>query len=581
MSKTLTEYTGLLSKYLAPQWRRVLLLALIVFAGIALSLYNPQILKYFIDSATTGAPLQSLIGAGVLYTLIAIVGQLATVAESYIGENIGLIATNQMRADLTLHALSLDPSFHNAHTPGEMIERVDGDVATLGNFFSRFVIRIVANGLLLIGVLILLFQIDWRVGASLCLFTAISFIGLSALNKTSSRLWTAVREATAQLFGFLEERVAGTEDIRSNGGTPYVMRRFAEHSRNLLRKTAPAAIVGSSTWSVTNFMFAAGTVTALALGIMLFSAGTITIGTIFLMYSYTELLSRPIEQISRQMQDLQLASAGITRIRQIFQMRSAIVEQPSAGLPDGPLAVEFDNVVFGYEGEESVVRHLSFRVEPGERLGLLGRTGSGKTTLTRLLFRFYDPGQGAVRLNGIDLRDLALADLRRRVAIVTQDIQLFHGTVRDNLTFFNRTIPDESILKVLDELGMRNWLDRLPSGLNSRLAPGGSGLSAGESQLLAFARVYLKDPGLVILDEASSRLDPATEHRLEQAVDRLLRGRTGIIIAHRLTTVQRVDHIVILEDGVSCESGPREQLASNPRSRFAQLLRTGLEEALA
>ncbi|HEY3291165.1 MAG TPA: ATP-binding cassette domain-containing protein, partial [Anaerolineae bacterium] len=227
-----------------------------------------------------------------------------------------------------------------------------------------------------------------------------------------------------------------------------------------------------------------------------------------------------------------------------------------------------------------VVQGLSFDIKSGERLGLLGRTGSGKTTLTRLLFRFYDPLQGTVRLNGLSLRDIPVSELRKHVAIVTQDIHLFHATVRDNLTFFDRTIADERILSVLADLGLMTWLDRLPSKLDSMLAPGGGGLSAGEAQLLAFARVYLRDPGLVILDEASSRLDPATEHRLENAVDRLLQGRTGIIIAHRLATVQRVDHILILEAGQCLETGRRAELADNPQSHFAQLLRVGLEDAL-
>jgi ATP-binding cassette subfamily B protein len=261
--------------------------------------------------------------------------------------------------------------------------------------------------------------------------------------------------------------------------------------------------------------------------------------------------------------------------------RSAIIERPTARLAAPPFAVDFERVVFGYEGEAPVVRELSFHVQPGERLGLLGRTGSGKTTLTRLLFRLYDPLGGTIRLNGIDLRTLALPDLRQHIAIVTQDIQLFNASVRDNLTFFNCDIADARIMQVLDELDLLDWLDRLPKGLDTKLEPGGKGISAGEAQLLAFARVYMKDPGLVILDEASSRLDPATDHRLQRAVDRLLAGRTAIIIAHRLATVQTVDSILILEEGHCCENGPREELASNPQSRFAQLLRTGLEEALA
>jgi len=229
----------------------------------------------------------------------------------------------------------------------------------------------------------------------------------------------------------------------------------------------------------------------------------------------------------------------------------------------------------------SVLSEVSFTLAPGTKLGLLGRTGSGKTTLSRLIFRLYDPTAGAIRIGGVDLRDAAFVDLRGRVGMVTQDVQLFQASIRDNLALFDRAIDDARIEWALDELGLLEWLRALPDGLDTRLGAGGLGLSAGEAQLLAFARVFLRDPGLVILDEASSRLDPATERLLERAIDRLLAGRTAIIIAHRLGTVQRADAILILDRGQVAEYGPREQLARDESSRFAQLLQTGLEEVLA
>jgi ABC-type multidrug transport system fused ATPase/permease subunit len=228
-----------------------------------------------------------------------------------------------------------------------------------------------------------------------------------------------------------------------------------------------------------------------------------------------------------------------------------------------------------------VLRDVTFDLKPGTKLGVLGRTGSGKTTLTRLIFRLYDPIGGAIRLGNIDLREVALADLRGRVGMVTQDVQLFQASIRENLALFDQTIDDARITLALEELGLLEWLRALPDGLNTKLGAGGLGLSAGEAQLLAFARVFLRDPGLVILDEASSRLDPATERLLERAIDRLLAGRTAIIIAHRLGTVQRADEIMILDGGKVAEYGPRDLLAITAGSRFAQLLKTGLDEVLA
>jgi ATP-binding cassette subfamily B protein len=213
-------------------------------------------------------------------------------------------------------------------------------------------------------------------------------------------------------------------------------------------------------------------------------------------------------------------------------------------------------------------------------LGLLGRTGSGKTTISRLLFRLYDPQGGSVRLGGMDLRRAEPEDLAARVGMVTQSVQLFRGTLRQNLTLFDDTVDDQRLVAALHDVGMGAWYDGLPGGLDWEMASDGGGLSAGQAQLLTFARVFLRDPGLIILDEASSRLDPATAAQIEGAVDRLLARRTAVVIAHRLGTVQRADDILILEDGRVEEWGARRALAADPGSRFAQLLQTGLTEVL-
>jgi ABC-type multidrug transport system fused ATPase/permease subunit len=259
------------------------------------------------------------------------------------------------------------------------------------------------------------------------------------------------------------------------------------------------------------------------------------------------------------------------------------VQSPVAPLtlPAGPLRVAFDHVNFGYNETDLILRDVDFRLEAGKVLGLLGRTGSGKTTITRLLFRLYDVTDGAICLGDQDLRQVTLDNLRSSVGMVTQEVQLFQASVRDNLTFFNQAIPDEQILEALETLGLGPWFAGLEQGLDTRLDSGGRGLSAGEAQLLAFTRVFLKNPGLVIMDEASSRLDPVTEGLIERAIDRLLHNRTAIIVAHRLATVQRADQILILSDGQIVEHDDRVTLLAQPDSRFSQLLRTGMAEVLA
>ena len=242
--------------------------------------------------------------------------------------------------------------------------------------------------------------------------------------------------------------------------------------------------------------------------------------------------------------------------------------------------MSFDDVSFAYS-DAPVLKNVSFKLKAGRSLGLLGRTGSGKTTLTRMLFRLYDPDQGAVLIDGEDIRRAAISDLREHVGMVTQDIRLFRGTVRDNLTFFDDAVTDDQLLETIGDLGLRSWYDSLPSGLDTEMRPDGGGLSAGEAQLLALGRIFLRDASLVILDEASSRIDRGTERLIGQAVDRLVEDRTLIVIAHHLTTVQRVDEIMILEDGRIVEHGDRQVLADDPGTRFHRLLRTGMEDLLA
>lgn len=627
MKIPLKAYWQLLVNYVKPQWWRVALLAVLLFGGIGLQLVNPQIMRTFIDAVTlmtdTAADQAqrtiSIRNAALLFIGLAFLQQVVTITATYLSAVVGWTSTNALRYDLAKHCLHLDMAFHNAHKPGEMIERLDGDVASLTNFFSQFVIQLLGSAILLMGVLVMLYLEDWRVGVAFTLFTALAFGVMMKFRNIAVPHWRAVREASAELFGFLEERLAGTEDIRGNGARSYVMLRFYQLMRPLYQKELKAGWAMNIMINSSSLSFALGNAVAFALGAWLFQRGLATIGTAYIISYYSGMLMHPIGRVTRQLEDLQRATAGIGRIQELLGVTSRIDANAGSqvALGPGPYAVNFRHVSFGYDDSVqppasvpsiseapaantddpnndeapppvklTVLHDLNFSIEPGKILGLLGRTGSGKTTMTRLLFRLYDPDEGEIQLcsggsNGTcNIRDLPLADLRHSIGMVTQNIQLFNATVRDNLTFFDDSIPDERILEVIDNLKLGTWFTSLPAGLDTELESGGSGLSAGEQQLLAFTRIFLQDPGLVILDEASSRLDPATEVLIERAVDKLVQDRTAIVIAHRLATVQRADDIMILENGRILEYGNRLALASDPSSHFTHLLQTGLEEVL-
>jgi len=583
------SYGTILGKYLKPQQGKVFLLMLLLFASIGLQLLSPQIIARFIDGVTAGATMPALVRLALLFLGVALLGYLIYLATAYISEDVGWTATNALRADLTSHCLQLDLAFHNTHTPGELIERVDGDVGQLADFFAQLVLQVLGNLLLMVGILVVLWFEDWRIGLVFTGVAAVALFILTALRDFATQQLKDEREASAALFGFLEERLGGMEDLRANGAAAYTLHRLFAVMRTLWQKSRRATLRSAAFGSIIVIWFEASAALALALGVILFQNATISVGTVFLLYAYIRMLETPLMLLTNELQQLQEASGSLLRIEELYNTKRTILDGAGATLPSGALAVEFDGVSFAYHTPSmpaepdavspKALHNFSLRLTPGRALGLLGRTGSGKTTLARLLLRLYEPQQGVIRLGEANTRDLKLDQLRRHIGIVTQDVQLFQASVRDNLTFFDSAISDTQIMAVLGDLGLGDWFARLPQGLDTPLETGG-GLSAGEGQLLAFARVFLKDPGLVILDEASSRLDPATERLIEQAVDKLLAHRTAIVIAHRLNTVQRVDEILILENGQISEAGPRVQLAANPASRFAHLLQTGLEPVI-
>jgi ATP-binding cassette subfamily B protein len=462
-----------------------------------------------------------------------------------------------------------------------LIERIDGDIAELSNFFSQLVIRVIGNIILLFGVLVALFLEDWRIGVAFAIFSVVALFTLNRMRGISIPYTKALRAATADLTGFLEERLAGTEDIRSSGAVDFVMGGLYKLQYRILGFQRKAWTINQFVGFTGGALLLIGNIIAVIAGFQLYRAGLITIGAAYVLIYYINLLGRPIRELTQQTENLQNIGAVTERLADLNAITSKTVDGPGALIPQGALALVFDDVTFGYNADEPVLKKVSFELAPGQVMGLLGRTGSGKTTIARLIFRLYDPLLGCIELGDVDIRNPTLKGLRQRVALVTQDVQLFQASVRDNLTFFNRDIPDERILAVIEDLELSDWFYSLSDGLDTRLETGGRSLSAGEGQLLAMARVFLRDPGLVILDEASSRLDPATEQRIERAIDKLLQNRSALIIAHRLGTVQRADTIMILEEGQIVECGQREWLAQDPESRFAGLLRTGLEEVLA
>ncbi|MET0901727.1 MAG: ABC transporter ATP-binding protein [Acidimicrobiales bacterium] len=563
---------GLLAAYLRPEQAQLLVLGMVLVVAMLMPVAGPVLLGHAIDAALDGEPTSEIVRLAAGFLVVTVGSDALQVLVAYRSVGLAWRIGNRLRLDLARHALRLDLDWHAGHSAGLLIERIDGDVAAIVEFSSLAVLQLLGNAILVAGVLVVSFLIDWRAGLLILGSVTVASYLLIRLRSVAVPAHDAEREIQSDLYGDLEERLGGLEDLRSLDAGEYVVHRLEHHSSRWWHAARRAALLGDGAYTAAATAFSLGSVLTLGVGVALQRNGVITLGSLLAVFRFSQMVRQPIERIAEQMREFQKAAAGARRAARLLATAPTLPDGRGDHLLPGPLRVDLDDVAFAYAGDTDVLVDLDLHLAPGTRLGVVGRTGSGKSTLGRLLARLWDVTNGSVRLGGVDVRDAATDDLRRRVAVVSQDVELLRASLRDNLTFLGTVdATDDEMRAALADVGLAGWAASLDDGLDTVLE-GGSGLSAGQAQLLAFARVLLADPGLVLLDEATSRLDPETETRLAEAADRALRGRTVVIIAHRLATLDRVDEVLVLERGRVLEHGRREALAADPTSEFARLL---------
>jgi ATP-binding cassette, subfamily B, bacterial len=566
------SHWSLIGRFLVPHRRALAGFAVLVLVAGLLPLLGPLLLGAIADAAVTGAEVRELALLALAFGAVGVGANGADLLVTWLGARLAWRAANDLRVEVAAHALALGPTWHARTTPGAVVDRVDGDATRLGELLARVVVRLAASVVTLVGVIVLLVVQDWRMGAALAVVIVAGGWLLVRLRDLAVPSGEETRRLEGEVFGAAEERLRGAEELRALGSGRYAVEDL--HRRSSLT-IAPSRIhdtYATGMWAASMLIVFGGGAIALGGGILLQRAGVLSVGDVLVAFTATQLTRRPLEQLAGNIQQIQQAASGAARLAALVDEQPLVAFTGTTTLPDEPLAVELRHVSVRYPGATDLaLRDVDLRLGPGEHLGLVGQSGGGKTTLTRLLHRGIDPTSGEVLLTGTDLREVAASSLRRRVAVVTQEVQLLTASVRDNLTLFGTVdAEDEALIDALSAVGLGGWFARIRLGLDAVVGTD-AGCSAGEAQLLALARVLLRDPGLVILDEPTARLDTASAMAVTRALDTLLRGRTAVVVAHRLATLDRVDRIAVVRDGRIVEEGPHSQLLDGD-TRFARLV---------
>ncbi len=550
--------------FAAPYKARLLWLGFVTVLVTAASLAEPLIIGYAIDEGLVAGSL------AVIYTMVALyVGvNIVTWVFSYV-QTIGMGWVGQhmildLRNALFGHLQSLSLQFYSEQKAGWIISRLTNDIENFNNLLNDGVQNLVKNGLTLIGVFIAIFFVDWRLALATISILPVMVIGTSIFRIQSWKAYRAAREAVAEIAGHLQENISGMRVVQAFTSEKKSAARFEERNHAYRRANARATLLSAVYFPGVELLGAVGLAVVLLYGGYRVVAGEMSVGELVAFVGLLNMFFQPIQMLSQLYSDLQSTVASLEKVFAVLDTESDRADSPNArDLQELRGDVQFDRVSFAY-GEDVVLDDVSFRIKPGETLAIVGETGAGKSTVVKLLSRFYDPTGGAVRVDGEDLRSVRGSSLRRYMGVVLQDTFLFTGTIKENIRYGRPDATDEEIVAAAKTVGADEFIRRFPEGYDTQVRERGGRLSVGERQLVSFARALLADPRLLVLDEATSSVDLMTEARIEEALDRLLEGRTSIVIAHRLSTVRGADRILVMGKGRVIEQGTHDELLERP-----------------
>jgi len=557
---------GRLLEFMVPQWRWVLTAVSLAFVITGASLIWPRLVQLAIDkyilnnSLPLEARLNGVTRIALLFLAVIVAGFVANFFQVIALEWAGQRMMHSLRQGLFNHVIGLNLSFFSANRVGRLVTRHTNDIQNMYEMFTSVIITLFNEGVRLVGILFVLFWMDWRLSLLLALTFPVMVLITLTFGKLSRQAFRRIRSHLAGINAFLQEAISGMSVVQIFLREKYGRDRFSR----LNEKYFDAAMYQIRVFSI--FVPLIEVMSSVTLAMIIWYGGGqalrnhMTIGVLTAFISYMRLFFQPIREFSQKYTIVQSAMTSAERIFQLLEEKDYIPQViDPVRIDEIRGQLEFRNVVFSYETGRPVLRNISFQVEPGHTCAIIGVTGSGKTTIINLLERFYDPQQGSVLLDGVDLRRFEPHWLREHFGLVMQDIFIVPGSIRENI-LLDRELSEAEIGRIVDLSQLESLVHRLPLGLDTIIGEGGMDLSAGQKQLLAFARVLARDPKILILDEATSNVDTETEMLIEQAIRAVMANRTSIIIAHRLSTIRRANQIIIIDQGQIVEQGTHEDL---------------------
>lgn len=557
--------------YLRPCVKQLAISVVLVLVGSLISLIGPLVTRSAVDDYIMVGDMTGLNILVLAWLGILCANWFVSYWRMYTMSWIGQTVVHSIRKELFDHLMKLSFDYYDKVPVGKTITRFTSDVDSLNELLTGGVVTLVSESAVLIGIMGIMLSLDTRL-ALLC-FTVIPVLvylttGFRAKIVSAER---DERSKTSEMNAYLQENISGVRVVQAFCREGLNLKRFDKISRAVFDAAMRVVYLFSYFWPFVDMTAVVGTVVVLWYGGLQVAHGTLSLGTLVAFIAYVGQFFGPIRNLSQIYRMVQRAMAGGERIFRLLDTEISIKDKPDAiELPPIKGAVEFKDVYFAYEGDDHVIKGLNLSVRPGETIAIVGQTGAGKTSIINLLSRLYDVNAGSILVDGYDIRNVTLASLRRQVAVVLQEPFLFAGSIKDNLRYGRPEATDGEIYEVCRQLGIDDFIRKLPKGYDTEVGERGSKLSSGQRQLVSFARALLARPAILVLDEATASVDTYTERLIQEALRELLKGRTSFVIAHRLSTIQEANRIIVIDDGNVVEEGTHEQLI-RARGRYYHL----------